>query len=244
MQTASRLSLQRALLILVGVLVLALALPALAGGRGRGAPHKEGRSAHTVDEARPERAVEDDSAGRPDHPAAARRNNDGRHGCRRGERPAAGLRCDYYYDDDEYYDEDDTAPSSRRSAPRREATPAPKSGSAAKSAPAKLEKTGGAVESFTPHADQQLRAELKAAHQNWKAKKRAFDEASQTLADAEYKAYKDGSQVDPALAERRAQARSELSEAKAEIDPLVEKARAAGIAPGVVKLYEQAHSGD
>ncbi len=249
MQTVSRLSrrlaIQLSIPFLTGLLSLAL-VPEADAQRMRGgarAPAHEGpaveRATRTATPGEQGRPVEGDPLlgddTRRDVRVDERRDGD-RVGCRRGVR-RAGVACDYYYDDDgDYYEDDvETTQTQSGSAPRQ-AAPAP---AAAKMAPAPQPET--IAEEFTPHASKQLRNELIAAHKKWVAAQNHLDAVSKQLADAEYKAYKTGGSVDPALAERRQQARAEVSAAHAAMEPLVEQGRKAGISSGVLELYEQAH---
>ena len=99
--------------------------------------------------------------------------------------------------------------------------------------------TPGDPQVITPVGDEALKNELIAARRNWIAKKKLADDVSAAHARAEYQAYQDGTQVDPALTERQRLAREEAEQAHQAMQPAVERARKAGFAPKTLELYEQ-----
>ena len=179
---------------------------------------------HRPDAVRPETLPAEELNRNPGNAAAHR----ARHGCRRGVRPRAGARCDYYYDD-----EDQAVPAAPVD-PGRSAQP--ESG-AAKIAP--TPKPEHYDKSFTPRGGDQLKEKLIAARKNWVVKKNQLEEASAAHARAEYQAEQTGRPVDPALFAREQEARQEAEAAHAAIAPLVEQGREAGMSPEVLELYEQ-----
>jgi hypothetical protein len=219
--------------LLVTLLTLVLASTALAGGRrGHPAHHpdlKPPATDHRPEAGHPERGPGEELSGGP----RAGEDRRGRRGCRRGLRPGPNRRCDYYYDED------------------GKELPAADSGDAAQPqaarGPAKIApppRQDGDIESFTPHADKQLKQKLIAARKNWLKEKSHLDDANTARAKAEYQATQTGSSVDPAIIARQQEARKEAAAAHAALSPLIEQGREAGIAPEVLDLYERANSPD
>lgn len=214
--------------LLVTLLTVSLASTALAapGSHREHRPKADHRPSadHRPDAARPETLPAEELNRNPGNAAAHR----ARRGCRRGVRPRAGARCDYYYDND------DQAVPAAPVDPGRSAQP--ESGTT-KIAP--MPKPANYDESFTPHGGDQLKEKLTAARKKWVIKKNQLEEASGAYARAEYQAEQTGQPVDPALFAREQEARQEAEAAHAEIAPLVQQAREAGMSPEVLELYEQ-----
>lgn len=154
-----------------------------------------------------------------------------RHGCRRGVRPRADVRCDYYYEGD--VDEEQAAPAVD---PGRAAQSQAEPG-AAKIAP--MAHHEDYDKSFTPHGGEQLKEKLVAARKNWVMKKNQLEEASAAYARAEYQSDQTGRPVDPALFARQQEAMQEAEVAHAAIAPLVEQGHEAGMSPEILELYER-----
>jgi hypothetical protein len=106
-------------------------------------------------------------------------------------------------------------------------------------APRVSKSTPGDPQVITPVGNEALKNELIAARRNWIAKKKLADDVSAAHARAEYQAYQDGTQVDPALTERQRLAREEAEQAHQAMQPVAERARKAGFAPKTLELYEQ-----
>jgi hypothetical protein len=104
----------------------------------------------------------------------------------------------------------------------------------AQTAPAK---PAGNPVSYAPTAGI-WRDQLIAARKRVVAATAALDEANADYAKALYE-HPDDEKLAAPLAKKRAEAGNRLAEAKAEIPPLVAKARADGTSERVLKLYEQ-----
>jgi hypothetical protein len=216
--------------LLVTLVTVFLASTALAAP-GNGREHRPGQNRpnvdHRPDAVRPGTLPAEELNRIPGNAAAHRAR--ARHGCRRGVRPRADVRCDYYYDGDEEQAAPDVDPGGSA---QPEAEPG-----AAKIAP--MPNPEDYDESFTPHGGEQLKEKLIAARKNWVIKKNQLEEASAAYARAEYQAEKTGRPVDPALFARQQEARQKAEVAHAAIAPLVEQGREAGMSPEVLELYER-----